>query len=331
MAYRADEVKVGLVVVVSLVILAGFVIAILGLNVGQSMETYSTELKFAGGIERGTIVRFGGMQVGKVTGVEVSPADDTMIRLMLSVNNAVPIKTDSEIFINTIGFLGDYYLEISTGSPGSPELPPGSEIKSMEVASINEMLTTVQSAIEKVDATMIILNEKILAEDFEKFKDRIEAITDKIIQLLSDVDLVFNEENRENIAMTLLQIKELVQENKDDARATVENFRSASEKLESLAATLDKVAGENSEDIGPLIDEITATVSEIRSAAEGIDRIISDNATDIDITIDNLRATSANTRDFSETIADDPWRIFWRTRQPERKTFDARETESIER
>ena len=79
----------------------------------------------------------------------------------------------------------------------------------------------------------------------------------------------------------------------------IENFRSASEKLGSLAATLDEVAGQN--------------------------------AADINVTIDNLRATTGNARDFSETVADAPWRIFWRTRQPEKKAFDSKEAEFIER
>jgi hypothetical protein len=59
--------------------------------------------------------------------------------------------------------------------------------------------------------------------------------------------------------------------------------------------------------------------------------LITSNSADINVTIDNLRATTGNTRDFSETIGDDPWRIFWRTRQPEKKAFDSKEAEPIER
>ncbi len=328
MGYRADEVKVGLVIVISLLILAGFIIAILGVRLGQPLDTYTTQLKFAGGIESGTVVRYGGMQVGQIEEVEVSPADDTRIRLTMRINKGLPIKTDSEASINAIGFLGDYYIEISTGSPGSPALAPGSEIKSMEIASINEMLTSAQTTLQKVDAVMVILNERILTEDFGKLRDRIDIITDKIITLLTDVDLVFSEENRGNIADMLSQLKELVQENREDIHATLQNFRSASAKLESLATTLDEIAGESSEDIGQLIDEIKATVAEVRSAIERIDALVAENAGDVAITIDNLRATSANTRDFSETIADDPWRLLWRSRQPEKKVFDDREADS---
>jgi len=331
MAYRADEVKVGLVIVVSLLILAGFIISIMGLKLGEPMDTYTTQLKFAGGVEPGTVVRFGGMQVGKVTEVDISPSDDTRIRLAMIVEKGLPVKTDSEVFINTIGFLGDYYLEISTGSPGLPLLPPGGEINGMEIAGINEMFASAQSALNKVDAAMVILNERILTEGFGKLRDRIELITDKIIQLLTDVDMVFNEENRGNITETLAQLRALVQENREDVRATLQNFRSASERLESLASTLDELASENREDIDLLIKEIRSTVVQVRTATEKIDRLVSENAGDVAITIDNLRATTANARDFSETIADEPWRLIWRTRQPEKKTLEKKDDKSIAR
>ncbi len=331
MAYRADEIKVGLVIVVSLLILAGFIISIMGLKLGEPIDTYTTQLKFAGGVEPGTVVRFGGMQVGKVTEVGISPSDDTLIRLAMIVEKGLPVKTDSEVFINTIGFLGDYYLEISTGSPGSPLLPPGGEINGMEIAGINEMFASAQSALGKVDAAMVILNESILTEDFAKLRDRVELITDKIVQLLTDVDMVFNEENRGNITETLAQLRALVQENREDVRATLQNFRSASERLESLAFTLDELAGENREDINLLIKEIRSTVVQVRTATEKIDRLVSENAGDVAITIDNLHATTANARDFSETIADEPWRLIWRTRQPEKKALEEKEDKSIAR
>jgi len=40
MGYRADEVKVGFVLLLSLLILAGFILVILGLRIGQPVVTY---------------------------------------------------------------------------------------------------------------------------------------------------------------------------------------------------------------------------------------------------------------------------------------------------
>ena len=330
MAQRADEVKVGLVIVLSLLILAGFTVTILGLRLGKPVDTYTTELRFAGGIVSGTAVRYGGMQVGKVTAVEVSPVDDTRIRLSLNVDAGLPIKADSELFINTIGFLGDYYLEITTGSPESDVLEPGAMIASMEVAGVTEMFAAAQSVIDKVDATMVILNENILTDDVAQLRSRVGMISDKVVRLLTDVDLVFSEENRQNISKTLSETRKLVEENRADLRDTLKNLRSTSEKLESLASTLDEIVGENREDVALLIDTIAETVADARSAARTIDRLISENEADVNVAIDNLRATTANARDFSETLADEPWRILWRSRQPEKVEFDREEAEPIE-
>lgn len=325
MAYKADEVKVGLVIVVSLLILCGFIMAILGLKLGEPVDTFTTNVQFAGGIEPGTVVRFGGMQVGKVTEVGVSSADNARIQLALTVDKGVPIKTDSEIFINTIGFLGDYYLEISTGTTDAPLLPPESEIPSQEVASINDMLASAQSALEKVDAAMYILNEKILKEDLARLRSRVEQISEKIVKLLTDVDLIFSEENRTNVAQTLERVNALVQESREGVGATLNNFRTASEKLDSLAMNLDTLVGDNREDVDLLIDDIRATVAEMKAAAGKIEDLVTENTDDISVTIDNLKATTANTRDFSENIADDPWRVLWKTPQPEKKILEQKE------
>ncbi len=325
MAYRADEVKVGLVIVVSLLILAGFIVSILGLRLGQPTKTYTTNLRFAGGIEPGTVVRFGGMQTGKVTEVNVSSKDDSFIQLTMRVAEETPVKTDSEVFINTIGFLGEYYLEISTGSEGSPVLPPESEIKSREIVSFNDLLARTESAVENMNALMVIVNEEILSKDIPKLRDRIKEITDKVQRLLTDVDDVFNEQNRENVAQTLEQLRMLFQENREDMRTTVANFRLASEKLDSLATNLDSLVSGNREDVDIIIKDIRDTVAQARSAAARIETLVAENADKISLTVDNLQATSANTRDFSETIADEPWRLIWRTRQPEKKVIEQQE------
>ncbi|RJP64709.1 MAG: MCE family protein [Candidatus Abyssobacteria bacterium SURF_17] len=322
MAYKADEVKVGLVIVVSLLILAGFIVSILGLQIGRPTDSYTTALRFAGGIEPGTPVRFGGMQVGRVAAVNVLETDNTRIQLTMSIDKDTPVKADSEVFINTIGFLGDYYLEISTGSQDKPLLPPGSEIKGRELPSLYDMIARAQSAIEKVDATLVILNDKVLTEDVAALRERIQVVTEKMAQLLADVDTVFDQENRENIRQTLLQVRMLVQENREDVHATVANLRTASERMQSLAASLDSIVGENREDIESLIHEIQTMAGQMQSAAEEIDRLVAENADGITTTVQNLRITSENARDFSETISDEPWRLIWRTRQPEKKPIE---------
>jgi phospholipid/cholesterol/gamma-HCH transport system substrate-binding protein len=239
----------------------------------------------------------------------------------MRVNEGVPIKTDSVVFINTIGFLGDYYLEISTGSQDAPLLPPGSVIQSREIVTFHDVIARAQSAVERLDAALVIINDKILAEHMPELRRRVETITDKMTELLTDADQLFNEQNRKNIGEALAELNALLRENKDDLKETVANFRLASERLESLAGTLDSITQDNRDDVESLIKDIRATADEIRGVADRVGQLVAENAGDIAVTVDNLKAASSNARDFSETISDEPWRLIWRTPHPEEKAI----------
>jgi len=74
-------------------------------------------LKFSGGVQPGTPVRYGGLRVGTVQSVRVDPGDSTRIEIDLIVDREAPIKTDSVARLSSLGLLSDYYIEISTGTP----------------------------------------------------------------------------------------------------------------------------------------------------------------------------------------------------------------------
>ncbi len=318
MAYKGDEVKVGLVIVVSLLILAAFIIAILGLKIGQPIATYTTTLKYIGGIDTGKSVRFGGMPVGKVTRLSVSKQDNTLIQITMDITKGIPVKSDSVAFVDTLGFIGDFYVEISTGTQGASLLPPGSEIHGREIVSFNDVLASAKSAVEKINETLVIVNDRILKKEFPQLRDEVVATTEKMSKLLVDADQVLNE-NRKNISETIEEIRRLVQDNRQEIHDSVVAFHQASQKLESLADTLDAVVAENKGEVKTAIQDIRDTAAQARTLAERIDKLIAENSNNVTLTVENLRATSANARDFSEEIATQPWRLIWRTREPEKK------------
>lgn len=318
MPYKADEVKVGLVIVVTLLILAAFIIAILGLKIGQPTATYTTTLKYIGGIEIGKSVRFGGMPVGRVTRLSVSKQDNTLIQVTMDITQGTPVKSDSVAFVDTLGFIGDFYVEISTGTQGASLLPSGSEIPGREIVTFNDVLASAQSAVEKMNDTLTIVNDKILTQEFPELRDEVMATTEKMSKLLVDADQIL-EENRKNISQTIEEIKALVQDNRQEIRDTVVAFHQASQKLESLADTLDTLVVENKDEVKTAVQDIRDMAAQARAVAERIDKLIAENSNNVTLTVENLKATSANARDFSEEIARQPWRLIWRTREPEKK------------
>src|SRR5215475_9702337 len=155
-----EHALVGLFVVIAAVLLFGSVLAISG-GMGSSSVPHRAYFKYAGGVQPGAPVRFGGLLAGKVDRVRVDPGNSTRIEIDFLVDRTTPVKTDSIAKISTLGPLTDNYIELSTGSERSALLPAGSDIPSMETfglpqfgEAVQAMLPDIQRAILKVNSSL---------------------------------------------------------------------------------------------------------------------------------------------------------------------------------
>src|SRR5690242_2962083 len=113
-----ERTLVGLFVLIAGGLLFGAMIVISG-GLGGATVPHRAYFKFAGGVQPGAPVRYGGMTVGKVQRVRVDPGNSTRIEIAFAVNRDTPLKADSVAKISTLGPLTDNYIEISTGSQGA--------------------------------------------------------------------------------------------------------------------------------------------------------------------------------------------------------------------
>src|SRR5271154_4663852 len=124
-----ERTLVGLFVLIAGGLLVGTMLAISG-GLGTSTVAHRAYFKFAGGVQAGAPVRYGGLTVGKVTRVRVDPGNSTRIEIQLTVDRDAPLKTDSVAKISTLGPLSDNYIEVSTGTEHAALAPPGSVLQS---------------------------------------------------------------------------------------------------------------------------------------------------------------------------------------------------------
>jgi ABC-type transporter Mla subunit MlaD len=88
--------------------------------------------KFAGGLQPGTPIRFGGTAAGRVQRVRIEPGNSTRIEVRITVERDVPANVDSVARISSLGALPDDYIEISIGSEHAALGAPDSTLKSAE-------------------------------------------------------------------------------------------------------------------------------------------------------------------------------------------------------
>jgi phospholipid/cholesterol/gamma-HCH transport system substrate-binding protein len=123
METKANYVAVGAFV---LVCLAALLIALLWLGGSQYTREFAYyRTYFSGsvtGLGDGTLVRYNGIQVGRVSKVEFDPNNPKRVIVTLQVNPDVPIHADSLASIASEGLTGGTYVEIDGGSQSAPVL-----------------------------------------------------------------------------------------------------------------------------------------------------------------------------------------------------------------
>src|SRR3984893_2265205 len=135
----STEAKVGAFVLGSVAVLAFAIIRLLDAQLSGHVVPYHTYLQYAGGLESGAQVLFGGINVGKVTAVRPAASDPTKIEILLDVKQDTPVNEKSVAKLGLVSVMSGAALSITTGGNDSRRLPPGSTISSQEAASLDEI------------------------------------------------------------------------------------------------------------------------------------------------------------------------------------------------
>src|SRR5947209_6077485 len=184
METKANYVAVGGFV---LVCLLGLVIALLWLGGSQYTREFAYyRTYFSGsvtGLGNGTMVRYNGIQVGRVSKVEFDPNDPKRVIVTLQINPDLPIHSDSVASIASEGLTGGSYVEIDGGSQSAPVL---ARTMFGEYPVIRSRQSTLQQLEQSAPQLLVKIN----------------GIADRLNDLLSD-------RNRQAFAATLSNLREL--------------------------------------------------------------------------------------------------------------------------
>jgi len=126
------EFKVGIFVAIGIAVLMSMVFQLKELKYAQQKYTIKLRFDFANGIEVAAPVRVAGVQVGEVKDIEIEvnkEANKTVVDLYVWLDKKVKVEKDSEAFINTLGLIGEKYVEILPGTPGSEVLKSGDTLE----------------------------------------------------------------------------------------------------------------------------------------------------------------------------------------------------------
>jgi phospholipid/cholesterol/gamma-HCH transport system substrate-binding protein len=225
------EIKVGVFVLLSLIVL-GAVIFLLGdeRRLFQQHMEMRTSFKDVAGLSRGSPVRMGGVDIGRVVGVAYgeNPENHTIFVDMLIVSEeAKRIRRDSVATVEGKGLLGDKMVVITPGSMTSAPMREGEVIVSEESQDMEAIIGNLKETAADAGKVMKNLERTTTALSEETFTNDVKATVHHLNEVIASID------KGEGYIGRLIHSPEEA----DNLSTTIASFRKSAQELEALLAS----------------------------------------------------------------------------------------------
>lgn len=334
-----DEVKAGLVIAVSLVVLVSLILGVSGVSVWERYDRYSVRLRSATGLEPGTPVRLGGLKVGKVLALRIPPEDTARVEITLGVQQGTAIPQGTWATIATMGLLGDPFLQLSTETHSAQRIPPGSQIPGRDAAQIADLLQHLQTIAGKTD-TLLADAAAVLKQDVADLTRRLNEVAKASQVTVAHIDAFVAPANRERVEKILADLEQVVQESSGSVRTVLENLTETSRRMNATIEAVQGIVGDNRDDLreavrllkgdlegaGAVLASMERTLRGADQTLGHVDRTVLENSDALEETLTNLRRSSQNLRELTRSLKERPWSAFFPAEPPEKPGMDSRST-----
>lgn len=334
---KRDEIKAGIVIAISLVVLAGLIVGVSGVSLWERYDRYTVRLRSTTGLEPGTPVRLGGLKVGKVLGLRIPPEDTARVEITLGVRQGTAIPQGTVATVATMGLLGDTFLQLSTERHSAQRIVPGSAIPGREAAQMAELMQRLQG-IAGTTETLLAEAGTLLKADLGDLLRRVNEVAKATQVALAHIDGFVAPANRERVEKVLATLDQVVQESGGSLRAVLENLTAASRRMDATLDAVQGLVGENRDDLraavrllradleaaSGLLVSMERTLHNADQTLTHVDRALVGNSDALDETLANLRRSTQNLREFTQSLKERPWNVLFPADGPEKPGGDSR-------
>ena len=311
------EAKVGLFVIICAGILLATIYRVSSAQIKGARVSYRTYLRYAGGLEPGADVLFGGIKAGQVTAVRPFAEDPTRIEILLDVKEGTPLNAQSVAKLGSVTVITNPVISISTGSNDAPRLPAGGEIASEETISLDDtqrkIVALADSARTLLDSVHTDVND--LTGDAHHLITNLNDVTGKpnqqrVAEILTNADAAVA-----RLSPKIDKISDQILKLTDNANGVmakvgpvVDNASATVSNANDTITTLRKPIQADLDEVRKMVDQARSMIVDLQAATRTKDRDITD-------TLENLRMITENLNELTESLKERPWSLI-RIRQP---------------
>jgi phospholipid/cholesterol/gamma-HCH transport system substrate-binding protein len=301
---RREQVFVGLFVIAAAAVLLVTVFALSGVF-ASATRTFHAKFHNVAGLEPGASVRYeGGPKVGRLEKLTIDPQDPSWLDMAFSVKSDVPVKTDSHVAILSFSPLGDNHLEIKAGSAAAPKAPDGATLLADPYIGFNDLTAEINELTPQARQLLTNLNDRVT---------QLKITLDRVNDLLNDKNRENVSASLAQLRGMLAEDRPQIQNALKNINAATEKLRPLLDKIQKTVdqadGTLTKVDGmidENRDDIRASVVKLKSTLDHVNALTAQLQVMLETNNYNIDELLNNLRTVSDNLKDFTDTIKTRP-------------------------
>ena len=266
------EAKVGAITIVGMALLAYMVIFLGGYSFHEKGYEINIIFDQVNGLKPGNVVRYAGMEVGKVVEIE---SNNGIITVHTKIRPHVKMFEESYVSIGSDGLMGERYITIT------PQV------------NAKNILTRYVGVVSNANSAI---------KDFQKLINSLNEIFSNQNLKTSVIESAINiRKITENMNVMSATLAQMALENKADIKNMVNNLNEMSKSMMSAAGTVDKMLTEFDNDgqtaiqLREAVGNLHSTSIRVEKMATAIEGVVTDPET-----AENIKQTLKNARSVSE-------------------------------
>lgn len=216
-----------------------------------------------------TKVVIAGVNIGAISKIEL---EGSAARVFLRIDNKIKIYENASITKRSTSILGDYYLEITPGSPDKPPLKDGDEIKNViKPVKIEDVFSSLGIITQDIREVTKALAEVFGSKEGKGSMQGIVSETQKISKQVSELLMQNSESLRQimsNIEEVSKNLRIISAGSQEDIIAAIKNIRELTKDTKALVNNVQNIIGKRE-------GELAEGVSDFRKILQRLDRSLS--------------------------------------------------------
>jgi phospholipid/cholesterol/gamma-HCH transport system substrate-binding protein len=214
----------------------------------KEFDTYRLEMKESiSGLSGDAKVKLNGVNIGRVSKIQINPQDIETVEILVEIEKGIPIKEDMIASTQMFGITGLLSIEIEGGTNAAKTLVPTKKyipLIKTKPSLLSKLTYNLNGMSEKIE-NLLQQSQKLLSDhnietmgnildNTEKATARVEALEDKVMVSLEEVNMTLKEFriSMAKVTTDFSDMKEVTVPTIDKLKETSQNFNRVALKIE---------------------------------------------------------------------------------------------------